>query len=104
MIDVETREQRAEFYSSSEWRVLREQVLLDSKYECVWCKENGKVTTQVHSILEVDHVKELEHYPGLALNADNLRVLCKDCHNRRHKRFNYKPKLKEIKWNDERWD
>nr|DAR84995.1 MAG TPA: HNH endonuclease [Caudoviricetes sp.] len=37
--------------------------------------------------LEVDHIKELEFYPEFALDIDNLRTLCKACHNKRHDRF-----------------
>lgn len=57
------------------------------------------------SALEVDHIKELKDYPELALVDDNLRTLCKDCHNKRHGRMKYgHRKSKEIKWQDERWD
>lgn len=79
----------------------REEILKRDNYECVWCKKEGKVTTQERSTLEVDHIKELETHPELALEDDNLRTLCKYHHNVRHNRFDGKQKEKE--WDDERW-
>lgn len=84
------------------WRLKREEIKLRDNYECQWCKEEGRVTTEAHSILEVDHIKELETNPELALVNENLRTLCKDCHNKRHKRFRYSKRSKKAsKWNDE---
>ncbi|EHV2899326.1 HNH endonuclease [Enterococcus faecalis] len=103
MLDVSSKQARAKFYSSSEWRRLRQQCLERDHYECQWCKEQGKLTTQYDSILEVDHIKELEHYPQYALDIDNLRTLCKDCHNKRHGRFNYRESKRKRKWDDEWW-
>ncbi|EGO8594514.1 HNH endonuclease [Enterococcus faecalis] len=103
MIDVSSKQARAKFYGSSEWRRLRQQCLERDHYECQWCKQEGKLTTQYDSILEVDHVKELKHYPQYALDIDNLRTLCKDCHNKRHGRFNYRESKRKRKWDDEWW-
>ena len=105
---TDTHEHRALFYNSDEWRELRERVLERDHYECVMCKAEGRVTDEADSVLEVDHINELEYYPEQALDIDNLRTLCKDCHNQRHHRFQYanaaKPKV-ESKWSkDERWD
>jgi len=102
-IEVSTREQRNQFYNSSEWRTIRRQVLKRDHYECVWCREEGKVTTEN---LEVDHIKELEFYPEYALDLDNLRTLCKECHNKRHGRFQFRGSKKMIEKNfrtDEFW-
>lgn len=74
--DYTTRVGRAEFYSSGDWRELRRLVLERDRYECVWCRSEGKVTTDKHSVLEVDHIMELEYYPEEATNIDNLRTLC----------------------------
>lgn len=94
---VETKADRAFFYGSQEWRAKRQEILVRDNYECLWCKEEGNVTTQAHSILEVDHILELKDRPDLALDSSNMRVLCKECHNKRHKRFNYRPKKKREK-------
>ena len=107
MIDVSSKEMRSIFYSSSEWRAKRLEILEREHFECRFCKEDGRVTTLDHSILEVDHIEELKDRPDLALDSDNLRVLCKDCHNKRHKRFNYRPKKKANRLTEkfpERWD
>ncbi|WHQ80658.1 HNH endonuclease [Ligilactobacillus animalis] len=103
-MELITKEQRKEFYHSVEWQRLREQALLRDHYECQWCKANGKVS---EGVLEVDHIKDIEHYPESATDLANLRTLCKDCHNKRHNRMNYssrKKHRKPPKWNDERWD
>ena len=64
------------FYNSTKWRRMRDYVLRRDGYECLFCKEEGKVTTTYDAVLEVDHIKELEHHPELALDVDNLRTLC----------------------------
>lgn len=98
-----SKQEQRKFYNSIAWRHKRDETLRKHNYECLWCKEEGRVTTKENAILEVDHIYELEHYPKLALVDDNLRVLCKSCHNKRHKRFEHAPK-KENKWaHDERW-
>lgn len=104
-IDTSSKETRALFYNSGEWKEKRKEILKRDNYECQWCKAEGRVTLADASSLEVDHIKELENYPELALENSNLRTLCKDCHNKRHGRMNYRnanPKLN--KWQDERWD
>lgn len=103
MIEVSTREDRREFYNSNDWRILRKLALERDHHECVWCREEGKVTTDN---LEVDHIKELEFYPEFALDIDNLRTLCKECHNKRHNRFQFRKSQKMMDKNfrtDEFW-
>ncbi|EMF0120718.1 HNH endonuclease [Enterococcus hirae] len=95
IVDVSNKKARARFYASSEWRNLRQQCLERDHYECQWCKEEGRLTTQYDSVLEVDHIKEFEFFPELALELENLRTLCKDCHNKRHGRFNYRKSKKK---------
>ncbi|MCT3349598.1 HNH endonuclease [Lacticaseibacillus paracasei] len=103
--DVHSHAGRAHFYRSPEWKALREQVLERDHYECQWCKAEGRVTTGNDMTLEIDHIKTLEERPDLALEPDNLRTLCRDCHNKRHGRFNYKRlgRPKNPYANDERW-
>lgn len=103
--DVHSHAGRAHFYRSAEWKALREQVLERDHYECQWCKAEGRVTTGNDMTLEIDHIKTLEERPDLALDPDNLRTLCRDCHNKRHGRFNYKRlgRPKNPYANDERW-
>ncbi|MCZ0717842.1 HNH endonuclease [Aerococcus kribbianus] len=98
------KKERRQFYNSTKWRKLRQQILLRDHYECQLCKAEGRVTTGQTTVLEVDHIKELEHYPELATDPDNLRTLCKECHNKRHHRFNYRPnKKQQNKWEGDEW-
>lgn len=103
IIDYNEYKERKRFYNSKHWQLVREYVLKRANYECEWCKLEGKVTTDS---LEVDHIEELQDRPDLKLDPDNLRVLCKACHNKRHTRFQYggnKFIPKETKWKDEKW-
>lgn len=86
MIDVSTPKARDKFYHSSAWKRVRKQVLDRDHHECMWCKKQGRVTTAKTATLEIDHIKELQYYPDLALEPSNLRTLCHDCHNIRHDR------------------
>ncbi|HFR3976716.1 TPA: HNH endonuclease [Streptococcus suis] len=92
MLDTSTRESRKLFYNSAKWALTRQAVLERDHYECLWCAAEGKVTTNLskNTALEVDHIKELEYYPELALDMNNLRTLCKYHHNQRHQRFEFK--------------
>lgn len=100
-----TKEAQKKFYNSSLWRVTREKVLKRDNYECVWCREKGLTTT---TNLEIDHhIIELEHGTEKdAVDLNNLKTLCKSCHNLRHKRFEHGTfffnKKKKI-YDDERW-
>ena len=49
------------------------------------CERCGAVGEEVHHKirLTVDNVKD----PTISINQDNLELLCKDCHNKEHKRF-----------------
>lgn len=97
MLDVSTKQARDQFYHSVSWRALRQKALERDHYECIWCKAKGKVVTDN---LEVDHIKELKDDPEGALDLENLRTLCKDCHNERHARFSKKSNCYR---NDEWW-
>src|SRR5690625_2439374 len=103
----QTKEQRMKFYKSKEWRKLRQFILERDNYECQECKRKGYVTLtdeSKHKTLDVDHIKELEDYPELAFEPDNLETLCIRCHNRKHNRFQGWFKKKPNKWeHDERW-
>ncbi|WP_112181387.1 HNH endonuclease [Paraliobacillus zengyii] len=110
MIQYKTNEQKRKFYDSAEWKALREQVKKRDNYECQQCKREGRVTVDTGEYskkakrkkikLVVHHIKELYHYPELALDIDNLETVCVDCHNKEHGRLFPK---KENKWDDEWW-
>lgn len=99
-----TKEERYKFYKAKAWSQVRLKVLSRDNYECQQCKHEGltytnKHDTDKHKRLDVDHIKDLEHYPELGLEIDNLITLCVRHHNQKHNRF-----TKKIpKWTDERW-
>ena len=96
------------FYRSKEWLWLRDQALKRDNFECQQCKREGIVTVDSKKIegkkkevvLNVHHKYDIETYPKLALEIDNLETLCIHHHNKVHGK-GFKPKKK--KWNDERW-
>ncbi len=69
-----------EFYRSKRWKVKRKAILRRDGYMCVECRKYGRRVdaTTVH------HIKEIEHYPELALVDSNLVSLCEACHNKKH--------------------
>ncbi|HEL0000868.1 HNH endonuclease [Streptococcus equi subsp. zooepidemicus] len=100
MIKIDTTSKESmyrTFYHKTEWRKLRQEAIKRDNNECVWCRERGRLTT---TNLEVDHIKEVQYYPELALDIDNLRTLCKECHNKRHGRY----QKKENRWDDETFE
>lgn len=111
MKEYKTLEQKRKFYDSRDWKRKRARVLKRDNYECQECKRNGLVTIDTNEYSEsakrkkimllVDHIKELEEYPELALEEDNLETMCVRCHNIKHGRvFEHNVN----KWaNDERW-
>ena len=67
--------QSNDFLSSPEWRRTRYDALKKNNGCCELCgrsKMDGIV-------LNVDHIKPRRKYPKLALNIDNLQVLCNEC-------------------------
>lgn len=84
--EYKNREQKAKFYTGSDWKRLREEVKKRDNCECQACKRQGFLTVDTNEFSEsagrkkiqlvVHHIKELEHHPELALEIDNLETLC----------------------------
>lgn len=72
---VSSREERAAFYSTPEWRRLRYMALRQHGGRCQACGRAAKDGIIIH----VDHVKPIFRYPELKLEITNLQVLCEDC-------------------------
>ena len=70
------------FYTSAAWRKLREWHISGNPL-CVECGAPGVI---------VDHIQEIKE-GGSEMATENLRTLCRACHNRRHPRA-WKPKGK----------
>lgn len=64
------------FYQSRAWRNTRKLALQRDNFLCQHCLRKKRITPAT----EVHHKKELEDYPKLALDLDNLECLCWDCH------------------------
>ena len=84
------------FYHTTEWKRKRKEVLKRDHNAFVRCRQLGKYTKAV----TVHHVKHLKDVPELALTADNLVSLCKDCHEAMHPEKN---KKKSGYRNEEKW-
>jgi 5-methylcytosine-specific restriction endonuclease McrA len=64
-----------DFLQTFEWRRLRMQALKKYGAKCMCCG----ATPQSGAIMNVDHIKPRKIFPELALDIDNLQVLCGEC-------------------------
>ena len=64
-----------EFLKSFEWRQLRLEAFKRYGRVCLCCG----ATPGKGVVLNVDHVKSRRRFPDLALDIENLQVLCGDC-------------------------
>ena len=73
------------FYNSQAWRTLSARYTQDKGYKCEEC---GKIATEVH------HKRPIQTTQGWneRLDYDNLELLCVDCHNKKHNRFQKRKK------------
>ena len=73
------------FYSSNEWRILSSKYRQDKGYKCECC---GRIATEVH------HVQPIQTDDGWErrLDYNNLKLVCLECHNKEHDRFQTKPR------------
>jgi 5-methylcytosine-specific restriction endonuclease McrA len=82
-----------EFLSSFAWRQLRWQVLKHYGARCMCCgasPEHG-------AVMNVDHIKSRRRRPDLALDFDNLQVLCGPCnHGKGNDEADFRPAAEPI--------
>ncbi len=62
------------FYSSLAWQKLRVEALVRYGAKCVLCGADAN-----DAKLQVDHIKPRSLYPDLALDINNLQILCEPC-------------------------
>lgn len=78
--NFKSKAERTRFYKSNSWRGVngvRNQAVKRDDKECVWCKNEGLVTTEEIGTLEVDHIIPLEECTyEQAIDLNNLRTLC----------------------------
>ena len=63
------------FYSSSAWRNLKYKVFCYYEATCMCCGASRVSGAEMH----VDHILPRSKHPELALEFDNMQVLCRDC-------------------------
>lgn len=78
------REFAKSFYSSKRWQDCRNGYARSVGYLCENCLRRGiyKPGDIVHHRIEIDPINI--NYPEVALNWDNLELLCRDCHAEAH--------------------
>jgi len=64
-----------EFLQSYEWRRVRMEVLKRDGRKCACCG----ASPETGAVMNVDHIKPRKTHPELALDKNNLQVLCGDC-------------------------
>ncbi|HAX02673.1 MAG: hypothetical protein A2Y45_01460 [Tenericutes bacterium GWC2_34_14] len=70
------------FYKSAAWQVARQIKYQEQDGRCERCKRVGEEVH--HKIrLTIQNVSDT----SVSLNQENLELLCKECHNKEHKRF-----------------
>ena len=72
------------FYNTSAWRKLAGEVRTERHYICERC---GKPANIVHHKIYLTPQNITD--PKVALNKDNLELLCHDCHDQEHERMKY---------------
>ena len=82
-----------QLYNSKDWQKLRVRLLMEVQYKCSACGESYVLEP---SQLVCHHKQELTtanvNNPEIALNPSNIEVICKRCHDIKHKRYGYNGK------------
>jgi 5-methylcytosine-specific restriction endonuclease McrA len=78
------------FYKSDTWKLAREIKIRQANGRCERC---GAIGAEVHHVIRLnqDNVGDA----SVSINPENLILLCKDCHNKEHKRFGCNNKFDE---------
>lgn len=64
-----------QFLSCYEWRKLRMEAFKKYSPKCMCCG----ATPATGAVMNVDHIKPRKLFPELALDIDNLQILCHEC-------------------------
>lgn len=63
------------FLSTFQWRKLRMEALKKYGPKCMCCG----ATPATGAVMNVDHIKPRKNWPSLALDINNLQILCHEC-------------------------
>ena len=76
------------FYKTTAWQTCRDAYAASVGGLCERCYARGRITPGeiVHHKIHLDPQKI--HDPGIALNWDNLELLCRNCHAIEHSKSN----------------
>lgn len=76
-----------DFYRSNQWKRCRDALIKSRGGMCEECRKNGLIVT---ARLEAHHIIPLTPEnitdPEISLNLDNLLLLCRDCHEKQHRK------------------
>lgn len=105
------KKERDAFYNSTDFDIVREQVLERDNHECQFF--SGKWGDGIHKPYKIEpkratmvhHIKPIKERPDLCLDPDNLISLSFEAHEivEERKRFRFKKKNKNNYRNFERW-
>lgn len=89
------------FYRSREWETFRRVVTAErvDGYGDLRCEDCGKVLVHMYDAIchhKVELTEANVHDSTVALNPDNIQVLCHRCHNKVHERWGFSSRVKKI--------
>lgn len=80
------------FYNSKNWKVFRLTLINERRNNCAYCK---KIIADSKEII-AHHKTELTignvHDTNISLNPENIDIICFTCHNKEHRRFDFREK------------
>lgn len=72
---VVIKKTKKDFLDSREWKILRYQAFEKYGNRCQCCGSTPEDGVKMH----VDHIKPKSTHPEIALDLNNLQILCEDC-------------------------
>lgn len=85
-----------DFYSSRIWKSCKKAYISQAKGLCEQCLKNGKITPGEFVHHKIHLTPETVDDPNIALNFDNLELLCRDCHAAEHRKYERRYRVDEF--------
>lgn len=82
------------FYASDEWINLRQLLINDRGNKCQRCGKIIARSIDIHAHHKEELTPENVKDRNISLNPDKIELICRDCHDKEHHRFGYKPENK----------